>query len=124
MPNEESLQTQLEEALAKIKDLEKSLEFSNKKLLIYEQNGAAKAAYSINRKLNELADMLNKTNVSTIDIADPKDKSFERLKAAWGEMASLGEAFKTLAISAGITNDEEKDIKKKPFVETIAQDRR
>lgn len=64
------------------------------KIALYEQNGAAKAAYAINRKLNELADMLNKTNVSLIDIADPKDKSFERLKVAWGEMASLGKRIK------------------------------
>ena len=94
------------------------------RLSLYEQNGAAKAAYSINRKLNELADMLNKTNVANIDIADPKDKSFERLKVAWGEMASLGEAYKTLAESAGITGDEGKDIAKKPFVDTIADSRR
>lgn len=94
------------------------------KLRLYEQNGTAKAAYSINRKLNELSDMLNKTNVSNLDIADPKDKTFERLKVAWGEMASLGEAYKTLAISAGISNDEEKDINKKPFVDTIAESRR
>lgn len=92
-------------------------------LALYEQNGAAKAAYSINRKLNELADMLNKTNVANIDIADPKDKSFERLKVAWGEMASLGEAYKTLAASAGITGDEEKDTAKKPFNDRIAESR-
>ena len=93
------------------------------KLALYEQNGAAKAAYSINRKLNELADMLNKTNVANIDIADPKDKSFERLKVAWGEMASLGEAYKTLAESSGITGDENKDIAKKPFNDRIAESR-
>lgn len=94
------------------------------KIALYEQNGAAKAAYAINRKLNELADMLNKTNVSLIDIADPKDKSFERLKVAWGEMASLGEAYKTLATSAGISGNEKADIEKKPFVDTIAEARR
>ncbi len=94
-----------------------------KKLALYEQNGAAKAAYSINRKLNELADMLNKINVSEIDISDPKDKSFERLKVAWGEMASLGEAYKTLADSAGITGDESKDIARKPFNDRIAESR-
>lgn len=93
------------------------------RLALYEQNGAAKAAYSINRKLNELADMLNKTNVATLDIADPKDKSFERLKAAWGEMASLGEAYRTLAASAGISGDESADVNKKPFNDIVAQDR-
>ena len=100
-----------------------TIEDLKKKLALYEQNGAAKAAYSINRKLNELADMLNKINVANLDIADPKDKTFERLKAAWGEMASLGEAYKTLAESAGISNDEQKDINKKPFVDTIAVSR-
>lgn len=100
----------------KIKELET-------KLKLYEQNGAAKAAYSINRKLNELADMLNKTNVANLDLSDAKDKSFERLKAAWGEMASLGTAYKTLAESAGITGDESKDVAKKPFIDRIADSR-
>lgn len=101
-----------------------SIEELKKKIEKYEQNGAAKAAYAINRKLNELADMLNRTNVANIDIADAKDKSFERLKAAWGEMASLGEAYKTLASSAGIIGNEEEDVNKKPFVDTIAEQRK
>lgn len=102
----------------------RTLEEAEKIISLYEQNGIAKAAYAINRKLNELSDMLNKTNVSNVDIADPKDKSFERLKVAWGEMASLGEAYKTLAMSAGISGDEEKDVSKKPFVDTIADSRK
>lgn len=102
----------------------RTLEEAEKIISLYEQNGIAKAAYAINRKLNELSDMLNKTNVSNVDIADPKDKSFERLKVAWGEMASLGEAYKTLAMSAGISGDEEKDVSEKPFVDTIADSRK
>jgi translation initiation factor 2B subunit (eIF-2B alpha/beta/delta family) len=101
-----------------------NLEEALERIRIYEQNGAAKAAYAINRKLNELADMLNKTNVSNLDLTDAKDKTFERLKTAWSEMASLGEAYKTLANSAGITGNEEEDTKKKPFVETIAESRK
>ena len=100
-----------------------TVEELKQKIAIYEQNGAAKAAYAINRKLNELADMLNKTNIDNIDLSDPKDKSFERLKVAWGEMASLGEAYKTLAASAGITGNETADVNKKPFVDTIAESR-
>ncbi|MDI3351091.1 hypothetical protein CAJKGGOM_00716 [Mycoplasmopsis arginini] len=38
-------------------------------------------------------------------------------------MASLGEAYKTLAESAGITGDESKDIAKKPFNDRIAESR-
>lgn len=100
-----------------------TIEELKKKIALYEQNGIAKAAYAINRKLNELADMLNKTNVSTLDISDPKDKTFERLKAAWGEMASLGTAFKTLGDAAGITQDEVKDVNRKPFIDRIADNR-
>ena len=48
------------------------------KLQLYEQNGAAKLYYSLNRKMNEMGDLLNKTTLSGLDIADPKDKSFER----------------------------------------------
>jgi len=103
--------------------MSETIEDLQARLKLYEQNGAAKAAYAINRKLNELADMLNRTNVANIDIADSKDKSFERLKVAWSEMASLGEAYKTLAASAGITGDEDKDTLKKPFNDRIAESR-
>lgn len=88
--------------LEKIKELEQ-------KLIYYEQNGAAKLFYSLNRKMNELADMLNKQSLLTLDIADAKDKSFERLKIAWNEAASIATAVKALESTAGITNDEARD---------------
>lgn len=100
-----------------------TVEDLKKRIALYEQNGPAKAAYSINRKLNELADMLNKTDVSNLDLSDAKDKSFERLKVAWNEMKSLGEAYHALAESAGITGDKEKDISKKPFTDRLASER-
>jgi len=86
----------------KIKELEA-------KLNLYEQNGAAKLFYSLNRKMNELADLLNKQTLANLDIADPKDKSFERLKIAWNEAAGIATSVKTLGEIAGITNDEAKD---------------
>jgi hypothetical protein len=86
-----------------------SMEELKKKIALYEQNGAAKLFYSLNRKMGELADMLNKQSLATLDIADPKDKSFERLKIAWNEAAGIAIAVKTLGETAGITNDEEKD---------------
>lgn len=75
----------------------------------YEGNGAAKLFYALNRKMAELADMLNKQSLANLDIADPKDKSFERLKIAWNEAAGIATAVKALGDAAGITNDEEKD---------------
>jgi hypothetical protein len=55
---------------------------------------------------------------------DPKDKTFERLKVIWNDSASISAAIKELGISAGVTGDEQKDVVKKPFVETIAESRR
>jgi hypothetical protein len=94
------------------------------KLLLYEQNGAAKLFYALNRKANEMADLLNKTNISHLLLDDPKDKTFERLKVIWNDSASISAAIKELGISAGVTGDENKDVAKKPFVETIAESRK
>jgi hypothetical protein len=57
-------------------------------------------------------------------LEDPKDKTFERLKAIWNDSSALSTAIKDLGISAGVTGDEQKDVVKKPFVESIAESRR
>lgn len=88
--------------MAEIDDLRKKVD-------LYEQNGGAKLFYALNRKMNEMADMLNKVNLGTLDLEDPKNKTFERLKIVWNDSASIATAVKTLGETAGITNDEEKD---------------
>jgi len=93
------------------------------KLALYEQNGAAKLYYSLNRKANEMADLLNKHNLGTMTIDDPKDKTFDRLKVIWNDATGLGVAIKGLGEVAGITGNEEKDIAKKPFNDRIAESR-
>lgn len=94
---------------------EQTVEELKHQLSKYETNGAAKLFYSLNRKMNELADLLNKQSLANLDIADPKDKSFERLKIAWSEAANIAAAVKALEATAGITNDEEKDTKNPIF---------
>jgi len=105
-------------------DLEKQLEYLKSKVQLYEQNGAAKLFYALNRKANEMADLLNKTNLTTLTLEDPKDKTFERLKVIWNDSSSIAVAIKDLGMSAGVTGDEDRDISKKPFVDTIAETRR
>lgn len=78
----------------------------------YEEDGVAKLYYALNRKAWEMADLLNGTNLKSLDITDGKDKSFERLKAIWSDAASIASAVKALGENAGITGDEVKDIKK------------
>lgn len=93
------------------------------KLLSYEQNGAAKLFYALNRKMNEMANLMNKTNLETLDINDPKSKTFDRLKVIWNDASSIAIAVKALGDTAGVTGDENKDVERKPFIETVATKR-
>lgn len=81
----------------------------------YETNGIAKLFYSLNRKANEMADLLNKVNLANLALDDKNDKTFERLKVVWNDAASIATAVKALAETAGITNDEEKDTRNPKF---------
>lgn len=79
------------------------------KIAYYEQNGAAKLFYALNRKMAEMADRLNLTNIKTITLDDPKDKTFDRIKIIWQDAASIASAVKALGDTANITSDETKD---------------
>lgn len=85
------------------------------KLLSYEQNGAAKLYYALNRKMNEMADILNNTKLSGLALDDPKDKTFERLKVLWNDSSTIALAVKGLGDAIGVTGDETGDINKKVF---------
>jgi hypothetical protein len=92
-------------------------------LALYEQNGAAKLFYSLNKKMNEMADIMNKHSLANLSLDDPKDKTFERLKVLWNDASGIALAVKALGEAAGVTGDEEKDIAKKPFNDRIAESR-
>ena len=101
-----------------------TIEELRERLDLYEQNGAAKLYYSLNRKMNEMANVMNKTNLTNLALDDPKDKTFDRLKVIWNDASSIATAVKALGELAGVTNDEAKDISRKPFVDTIADPRK
>ena len=94
------------------------------RLDLYEQNGAAKLYYAMNRKLNEMADMLNANSLNGINLDDPKDKRFDRVFKLLEKSETVGASVKVLGEYAGITNDETKDVARKPFVDTIADPRK
>lgn len=101
-----------------------SIEELKERLKKYEENGTAKLYYSLNRKMNEMADLMNATNLKTLTLDDGKDKSFERLKGIWESAAKVAEAVKVLGQSAGvISGDEIADVGKKPFLDRIADKR-
>lgn len=108
-----TIEQELESAQNQISALQKRIDF-------YETNGPARLYYAINRKASEMAELLNSKNLTTIAIDDPKDKTFERLKVIWADSASISEALKSLAVSAGmITGVEQADVSKKPYVQKI-----
>lgn len=99
----------------KIKELEKSNAYLTNKLSYYEQNGSVKLYYSLQRKANEIAELLNANQLTTTMLEDPKDKTFERLQKLWSEAGTITESIKSLEISAGI-NQEGKESKKESVV--------
>lgn len=102
-----------------MEDIEKLKE----KIKLYEQNGGAKLYYSLNRKMNEMADMLNANSLNSINIDDAKDKSFDRVFKLLEKSQLIAASAQTLRTFAGITDNEQEDINRKPFVDTIAQSR-
>ena len=88
-----------------------NIEEIKKRLELYEQNGPAKLFYALNRKANEMAELLNSKSLNSLDLGDPKDKTFERMKIIWNDASTITTAIAGLAMSIGITGDEEKDVK-------------
>lgn len=82
---------------------------------MYEQNGAAKLYYSLNRKMWEMADMLNKNSLSSVNLDDPKDKSFDRIFRILEKSEVVSNSAKALRDFAGITGDETEDVNRRPF---------
>lgn len=101
-----------------------TIEEAEAKLKRYEENGVAKLYYSLNRKAWEMADVMNATNLKSISLDDPKDKTFDRLKIIWQDAASIAQAVESLGRIAKVTGNEDDDVNKKPFVDTIAESRR
>jgi len=105
----------------KIKDLEKQISYLQGKNAYYEQDGIGKLYHALNRKANEMAELLNKTSLTAIDIDDPKIKTFERLQKIWVDAGTISSSIKALEVLAGINQDVKEDkkeitqINRKPF---------
>lgn len=90
------------------------------RIRVYEENGAAKLYYALNRKMNEMADMLNDNSLNSINLDDPKDKSFDRIFKLLEKSETVASSAKVLGGIAGVTGKEEEDVSRKPFIETVA----
>lgn len=106
---------------SKIKDLEKQISYLQSKNAYYEEDGIGKLYHALNRKANEMAELLNKTSLTAIDIDDPKIKTFERLQKIWVDAGTISTSIKALEVLAGINQEvkvdkkEQAQINRKPF---------
>ena len=115
-----------------IKNLKQQIDYLEKKLAYYEQDGIGKLYHSLNRKANEMAELLNRTSLLVIDIDDPKVKTFDRLQKIWSDAESISSAIKALGILSGVNNPEaqaredkekkEPTIQNKPFSPEMVAD--
>jgi len=102
-----------------------TIEELKKRIDLYEQNGAAKLFYAINRKMNEMAELMNKTSLANIELDDKDSKSFDRLFKLLEKSQVISNAAQTIQGFAGITNNESKDTKTPVFritPESMAQE--
>lgn len=90
-----------EDLLKKIK----SLEIEKSK---YEK-GDAKLYYAFQRKMTEMANILNKNNLESCDIEDKSSKAFDRIIVLLQKCELISSSASTLGAIAKITGDEEKD---------------
>lgn len=101
---------------SKITALKQQVSFLEGKLNYYEQDGVGKLYHAMNRKANEMAELLNKTKLTDLDIDDPKNKAFERLQKIWSDAETISTAIKSLAIIAGIVEENNEKTPKKEVV--------
>ena len=98
----------------------KSVAELEKELELYKRDGIVYLYYSLNKKLNEMAEAIDEAEVS-FNAKD--DKSFDRLMKAMVESRSIAENLKWLRTEFKLTGDEDKDKKgSAPLIEMLAKD--
>ena len=98
-------------------NLLKQVAFLESKLAFYENDGVGKLYHALNRKANEMADLLNDNKLTSTMLEDPKDKTFERLQKIWTDAEGVSNAIKSLGVLAGIGQDVKEAAKKPELVQ-------
>lgn len=92
------------------------------KIDLYESDGIVGSYYALNRKLNEITNLLNSRNLSNLDLADRNDGSWERVMKLFNSVGEINEVLKKLRMDNQLTGDEEKDkSRKKPLIEQLVR---
>lgn len=81
---------------AELLEVKKANAYLVKRLDYYEKDGVSQLLFSLNRKANEMAVLLNKFNLAVMELDDAKDKTFDRLKSIWSDAGSISNNIKAL----------------------------
>jgi SMC interacting uncharacterized protein involved in chromosome segregation len=113
-----------QELLAAIKGLKDENAILLSRLDSYEKDGVDKLFNALQRKANEMADLLNKYKLTDIDIDDRNSKAFERIKVVWTDAKTISESIQALKMATAKPEEQvqEKKIEKRALTaEGIAQ---
>lgn len=92
------------------------------KLKLYEDDGIVAAYYSLNRKLNEITALLNKSDLTRLDLSDKQDSSWERVLKLFASVGEINDVMKKLKLDNSLTGEEEKDKSRhKPLIEQLVK---
>lgn len=112
----------IEELQEENERLKKQIAISEEVRRMYE-NGSAKLYYAQQRKMSEMANVMNKYSLEGLDMASKSDATFERVFKLIEKSESISSAAAGLGAAAGVTGDEKKDTERKPFNDRIAESR-
>ena len=92
------------------------------KIKLYEQDGIVGAYYALNRKLNEITDLLNANDLSRLELGDKNDGTMERVMKFFNSVGDINDVMKKLKLDNALTGDEEKDkSRQKPLIEQLVR---
>jgi hypothetical protein len=92
------------------------------KLKLYESDGIVGAYYALNRKLNEITELLNNSDISRLDLSDKDDGSWERIMKLFNSVGDINEVMKKIRMDNQLSGDEEKDkARRKPLIEELVR---
>ena len=90
------------------------------RIRLYESDGIVGAYYSLNRKLNEITELLNRSDLSQLDLSDKNDGSWERVIKLFASVGEINDVMKKLKIDNQLSGDEDKDkSRRKPIIEEL-----
>ena len=105
-------------------DFEKQVKVLEQRLRLYETDATFRGYYALNKIANEQIDILNSFKLSDEIGNNPQDdKKYDRVKSIWEGVKGIIRDLNSLKAELKITGNEDKDTKKVPFIERVAETR-